>query len=112
VIVHVHIVLGNNCVGDLAIACLHVDDKVFERGVDNYLEVHVQFQGQLAVNLRVGTVQGHEHLQITQVSITYNNALLFVETDGSVSVVFLELYGYVDNNIGTVFHLEFRENLG
>jgi hypothetical protein len=35
-----------------------------------------------------------------------------VEADGSVRVLFLELESYVNNNIGAVFHLEFRENLG
>lgn len=60
----------------------------------------------------VRAVDGEEGLQVAQISITDNNALCGVEADSSVGVVFLELESDINNNIGTVFHLEFRENLG
>jgi hypothetical protein len=64
------------------------------------------------VNIGVGAVESEEDFQVAQVSIADNNALSGVKADGSVGVVFLELESDINNNIGTVFHLEFRENLG
>ena len=111
-IIHVNIVGGNNSVGDFGLASLGVDHKVFERSVYNCLEIHVQFEGEFLVNIGVGAVESEEDLQVAQVSIANNNALSGVKADGSVGVVFLELESDINNNIGTVFHLEFRENLG
>lgn len=64
------------------------------------------------MNGAVGAIDSEEGLQVTLVGIANNNALSGVEADGSIGVVLLQLNSYIDNNIATVFQLEFRENLG